>query len=127
VTGAIQELIYNNLYTFIFGSATTPLVVAKKVLFDAFFHNALVCIPMAYATKALVFGYPIRKGIHQYIDDVRFHGLLLKYYAIWMPVNAMLFTIVPTHYRITVMAVISFFWMVILSTISSRARAEAVE
>lgn len=122
LTGAVQELIYNNLYTYLFGSATTALVVTKKVLFDAVFHNALVCIPMAYAVKAMVFGYSLRTAIKQYIDDVRHHGLLLKYYALWMPVNAMIFTIVPTHYRITVMACVSFFWMIILSTISSRTR-----
>ena len=120
--GMAQELIYNNFYTFLFGSASTPRVVAKKVLFDAFFHNALVCIPMAYAVKAFVFQYSLVTGIRQYIDDVMHHGLLLKYYAIWMPVNAMIFTIVPPHWRITVMAVVSFFWMIVLSTISSRSR-----
>ena len=122
--GMAQELIYNNLYTYLFGSATTPMVVFKKVLFDAIFHNALVCIPMAYAVKAFVFQYSLTKGIKQYIDDVRHHGLLFKYYALWMPVHALLFTIVPKHWRITVMATVSFFWMIILSTISSRAREE---
>jgi hypothetical protein len=36
-----------------------------------------------------------------------------------LPVNAMIFTIVPTHWRITVMvmATVSFFWMILLSTI----------
>lgn len=120
--GMAQELIYNNFYSFLFGTATTMRVAIKKVLFDAFFHNALVCIPMAYAVKALIFKYSVVKGIRQYIDDVRYHGLLLKYYAIWMPVNAMLFTLIPPHWRITVMATVSFFWMIILSTISSRAR-----
>lgn len=120
--GAVQELIYNNLYTYWFGSARTASVVAKKVLFDAFFHNALICIPMAYAVKSFVFQYSLKTGLQQYLDDVRYHGLLLKYYAIWMPVNAMIFTIVPPHWRITVMAVVSFFWMIILSTISSRSR-----
>ena len=122
--GMAQELIYNNLYTYLFGSATTARVVAKKVLFDAFFHNALVCIPMAYAVKSFVFNYSLATAIRQYIDDVVHHGLLLKYYALWMPVNAMIFTVVPTHWRISVMAVVSFFWMIILSTISSRARDE---
>lgn len=121
--GCAQELIYNNLYTYLFGSATTAKVVVRKVLFDAVFHNALVCIPMAYAVKALVYGtYSVREAIKQYIDDVLHHGLLLKYYAIWMPVNAMIFTIIPPHWRISVMAAVSFFWMMILSTISSRKR-----
>ena len=122
--GVAQELIYNGLYTRMFGSATTMDVVVKKVLFDAVFHNALVCIPMAYEVKAFIFQYSLATGIRQYIDDVMHHGLLLKYYALWIPVNAMLFTIVPTHWRITVMACVSFFWMIILSTISSRTRTD---
>ena len=122
--GMVQELIYNNVYNYLFTSATTARVVIKKVLFDAFFHNALLCIPMAYAVRAFVFQYSLATGIRQYIDDVLHHGLLLKYYALWMPVNAMIFTIVPAHWRITVMAVVSFFWMIILSTISSRSRED---
>jgi len=120
--GIVQELIYNNLYNYLFGTSTSMRVAIKKVLFDAIFHNALVCIPMAYVVKSVVFKNSLLTGIRQYIDDVRHHGLLLKYYALWMPVNAMLFTIVPTHWRITVMAAVSFFWMIILSTISSRSR-----
>jgi hypothetical protein len=122
--GMAQELIYNNLYTCMFGSGKTMDVVVMKVLFDAVFHNALICIPMAYAVKAFVFQYSLATGIRQYIDDVRHHGLLLKYYTLWMPVNAMIFSIIPNHWRITVMAMVSFFWMIILSTISSRVRTE---
>ena len=122
--GMAQELIYNNLYTHMFGSGKTMDVVVMKVLFDAVFHNALICIPMAYAVKAFVFQYSLATGIRQYIDDVKNHGLLLKYYTLWMPVNAMIFSIIPTHWRITVMAMVSFFWMIILSTISSRVRTE---
>jgi Mpv17 / PMP22 family len=121
--GAIQELIYNNLYNAMFGTATTVRVAVQKVLFDAIFHNALVCIPMAYVVKALVRDkVSVLTGIRNYIQDVRYHGLLLKYYTLWMPVNAMLFTIVPPHWRISVMALVSFFWMILLSTISSRSR-----
>ena len=120
--GCVQELIYNNLYNYLFGTATTAKVVVKKVMFDAVFHNAMVCIPMAYAVKSMIYRYSLKKGIQQYIDDVMHHGLLIKYYAIWMPVNAMIFTIVPPHWRIAVMATVSFFWMMILSTISSRKR-----
>lgn len=122
--GCVQELIYNNFYTWLFGSSTALSVAIKKVLFDAVFHNALVCIPMSYVVKSLIFRYSVRLALKQYVNDVLHHGLLLKYYVLWMPVNAMIFTIVPTHWRITVMACVSFFWMIILSTISSRPRGE---
>ena len=123
--GMVQELIYNNLYTYMFGSGTTLDVVLRKVLFDAIFHNALVCIPMAYVVKAAVFGKPpLSSGLSAYIDDVLHHGLLLKYYAMWMPVNAVLFTVVPPRGRIPVMACVSFFWMILLSTMASRPRKQ---
>ena len=124
--GVCQEFIYNNLYSLLFGNGTSFRVVAKKVLFDAIFHNLLVCVPMSYVIKSLVFGTGIQTGIRQYIDDVVHKGLMLKYYSIWMPVNAMIFTI-PKHWRITVMAMVSFFWMTVLSTISSRNREEKTE
>ena len=121
--GVIQEFIFNHFYTYLFGTATTALVVAKKVLFNAIFHNALICIPMAYAVKAFVYHYSVRKAIHEYMDDVRYHGLLIKNNIIWIPVNALVFTVVPPHYRITVVAIVSFFWMFILSSISSCPRS----
>jgi hypothetical protein len=121
--GVCQEFIYNNLYSFLFGNGTTFLVVAKKVIFDAIFHNLLVCVPMSYVIKSLVFGTGVKVGIQQYIDDVLHKGLMIKYYSIWMPTNALIFTI-PKHWRITVMAMVSFFWMTILSTISTRKRVE---
>jgi len=120
--GCVQELVYNNLYNALFGAATTARVVTQKVLFDAIFHNALVCIPMAYMVKAIVYRYSIVKGLQLYLHDVRKEGLLLKYYALWMPVNALLFSVVPPHWRIVVMATVSFFWMMILSTISARSQ-----
>jgi hypothetical protein len=123
--GMAQEFIYNNVYTSLFGAETTVRVVLTKVLFDAFFHNALLCLPMAYLTKAFIYRFSVGEALRRYADDVKSHGLLIKYYSIWMPVNFMIFTIVPTHLRITVMAMISFFWMIILSTISSRARDSA--
>lgn len=77
---------------------------------------------MAYAVKAFVYHYPLRTALEEYIDDVQHRGLLVKNNAIWIPVNALCFTIVPPHFRITVMAVVSFFWMFLLSSISSRPR-----
>ena len=114
--GVAQEFIYNHLYTHLFGSASTPAVVLRKVLFDAFFHNALVCIPMAYVVKAWVFHKSVGSAVRAYRDDVVQHGLLYKYYALWMPVNAILFTWVPPRGRIPLMACVSFFWMILLSS-----------
>lgn len=120
--GMVQEFIYNNLYSRLFGDSPTISVIATKVAFDAVFHNALVCVPMAYIVKACVFRYPLQEGLRRYRDDVVHHGLLLKYYSIWIPVNFCVYAFIPKHWRITSMAMVSFFWMTILSTIASRKR-----
>lgn len=120
--GMVQEFIYNHLYSRLFGDSPTLSVIATKVAFDAIFHNALVCVPMAYIVKACVFRYSLREGLRRYLDDVLHHGLLLKYYSIWIPVNFCVYAFIPKHWRITTMAVVSFFWMTILSTIASRKR-----
>jgi Mpv17 / PMP22 family len=120
--GVVQEYIYNTLYSRMFGDHPTLAVIATKVGFDAIFHNALICVPMAYIVKAIVFRYSPLEGLRRYRDDVLHHGLLIRYYCIWIPVNFCVYAFIPKHFRITTMAVVSFFWMTILSTISSRPR-----
>jgi hypothetical protein len=120
--GMVQEFIYNNLYSRMFGDRPTLAVIAAKVGFDAIFHNALICVPMAYIVKAIVFRYSLMEGLRRYRDDVLHHGLLIKYYCIWIPVNFCVYAFIPKHFRITTMAFVSFFWMTILSTIASRTR-----
>lgn len=120
--GMVQEFIYNNLYSRMFGDSPTWAVIAAKVGFDAVFHNALICVPMAYIVKAIVFRYSLTEGLRRYRDDVLHHGLLIKYYCIWIPVNFCVYAFIPKHFRITTMAFVSFFWMTILSSIASRTR-----
>lgn len=122
--GVVQGLVFNNVYSYLFGDAITPVVVTKKVLFNAFFHDSLICIPMAYAVKAFVYQYSLATAWREYWSDVRYQGLLLKNYGLWMPVNAVLFTVVPPRGRIPVMACVSFFWMILLSTMASRPRKQ---
>ena len=128
--GLVQEFIYNTLYTRWFGAATTIRVVASKVIFDAVVHNACICIPMAYVVRALVMPTTttsrssIPQAIRSYLHDVRYRGLLLQYYSIWIPTNILLYTFIPPHWRITCMATVSFFWMILLSrTVSTSSPA----
>mmetsp|Transcript_18554 Transcript_18554/g.50713 ORF Transcript_18554/g.50713 Transcript_18554/m.50713 type:complete len:174 (-) Transcript_18554:133-654(-) len=123
--GVAQTLLFNNLYSHWFGDATHWQVVAQKVLFNAIFNDALLCIPMAYAIKAFVFRFSLQTALQQYWSDVWQQHLLLKNYALFIPVNIALFTVVPPHFRTTVLAMVSFFWMIILSSVSSRQRGEA--
>mmetsp|Transcript_21273 Transcript_21273/g.34226 ORF Transcript_21273/g.34226 Transcript_21273/m.34226 type:complete len:80 (-) Transcript_21273:579-818(-) len=58
-----------------------------------------------------------------YLDNVTKNGLLKKYWGI--PVQGATFGVIPEHFRTTFMASISFFWVVILSCLSSRSSVAA--
>jgi protein Mpv17 len=118
--GIAQEFIYNHLYPLYFGTGTDAHVVLVKVAFDLLVQTTLVTLPIAYLTKAIIYKYSFREAMQRYIDDVRNHGLLVKYFSLWGPVQCITFSIIPEHYRIAFIAFVSFFWLIILSTISSR-------
>lgn len=118
--GIFQEFLFNGIFPRIFGDGTSALTVAKKVMFDMLFISPLICLPFAYIIKALVFQQSFLDGVKKYISDVKNNGLLGKYWLVWCPVQCMTFTIIPTEFRISFIACFSFFWLILLSTISSK-------
>lgn len=128
--GIAQEYIYNHLYPVWFdhllvgysGTFATLATACIKVAFDLLVQTCLVTLPIAYLVKAVIFRYGFREAIvNRYWGDITQHGLLKKYYLLWGPVNILTFSVVPEAYRITWIAFVSFFWLVILSTISSKS------
>ena len=120
--GMGQELIYNHLYSSWFGSGTGPAIVAAKVAFDLLIQTTLLTLPVAYLTKAAIFRYSFAEGLRRYWEDITTHGLLLKYFALWGPVQCLTFSVVPEQFRIGFVAAVSFFWLIILSSISAKPR-----
>jgi protein Mpv17 len=120
--GMAQEYIYNHLYPVMFGTGTDPVTVLSKVLFDLLVQTTLVTLPIAYISKAIIFRYGLGEAFRRYLDDIKNHGLLKKYFALWGPVQCLTFSIVPEHFRVTFIAAVSFFWLIILSSIASKAR-----
>lgn len=118
--GCAQEFIYNHLYPVWFGSATSVPVVLTKVFFDLLIQTTTVTLPIAYLTKSLIYRYSFKEAMRRYVDDINNHGLLKKYFLLWGPVQCITFGIVPEHYRVTFVAFVSFFWLIILSTIASK-------
>ena len=120
--GMGQELIYNHLYSSWFGSGTGPAIVAAKVAFDLLIQTTLLTLPVAYLTKAAIFRYSFAEGLRRYWEDITTHGLLIKYFALWGPVQCLTFSVVPEQFRIGFVAAVSFFWLIILSSISAKPR-----
>lgn len=118
--GCFQEYLYNEEFTELFGSSNGLKTAVIKVLFNMFVIAPFLCLPMAYVFKAFVFGMTMSSAMRNYIHDVRQKGLVKKYWMVWGPVNTLTFSIVPEHMRITFIASISFFWCIVLSSISGK-------
>ncbi|CAM9700286.1 unnamed protein product, partial [Heterosigma akashiwo] len=116
--GICQEYIYNHLYPLWFGHGTNWQVVLTKVSFDCLIQTTVITLPVAYLVKATIYRHSFRKAMTLYVIDVKKRGLLKKYFSLWAPVNCLTFSVVPEHYRVTWIACVSFFWLMILSSIS---------
>ena len=125
--GMAQEFIYNHLYPTFFGAGTSVGIVLSKVLFDLLIQTTLLTLPIAYLIKAMIYQYSPREAFRRYLDDVKNHGLLKKYFLLWGPVQCITFSIIPVHYRVTFIACVSFFWLIILSTIATKVRPQKEE
>jgi len=117
--GVVQHFMYNELFPMLFGEGTDWTTVTEKVLLDQFVLFPFLGIPVSYLVKAAVFKQPWRGALEHYAADAR-KDLLLKAWAIWIPVQFCTFSVVPVHLRIPFIALVSFFWLIILSNISNR-------
>ena len=106
-----------------FGTGGDPITVVKMVCFDLFVQTTFITLPIAYYFKSIIFGTSFIQSTKQYLSDVRHQGLLTKYFMLWGPVQALTFGVIPHHFRITFIAMVSFFWVIILSSISGRQQS----
>lgn len=122
--GCVQYYIFNELYPVWFGEATDFATIAIKVCFDQFVLTPFLCLPVCYLVKALVFKYPLREGLARYVADAK-RDLLTKYWVLWGPVQCVTFGVLPPQWRVPFIALMSFFWLLILSSITARQENEA--
>lgn len=120
-TGCVCEWLYNYLFPILFGTESTPIVALKKTLMDLFIVCPFFTLPLSYVIKALMFRDPVRDALQKCWVDVTQNHLLTNYWVIWFPVQILVFTVIPAHYRVGFCQLVSFLWLVILSTISNRA------
>ena len=117
--GMAQEYIYNHCYPQWFGTDTNPTTVLTKVAFDLGVQTTLVTLPLAYFFQALLKRQSVSQAWQHYWKDVQQQGLWTKYWLLWGPVQCLTFTIVPEHLRVSFIAAVSFFWLILLSALSS--------
>lgn len=78
--GIAQEIIFNEVFPILFGQGTGVVTVASKVLFDSLVVTPLVCLPVAYVVKSIIFQYSLKEAFNRYYTDVTQNGLLFKYW-----------------------------------------------
>jgi len=118
--GIGQHYLYNHIYPMLFGTANSINVVLTKVVFDVCFISTMITLPLPYFTKALIFGYSMKTGLTQYLEDIIHKGLWFKNLIVWTPVQCLTFSVVPEHLRVSFIAAFGFFWLILFSSICSR-------
>lgn len=112
--GWFQHGLYNIVYTRLFGAETTVLNAVRKVAFDSAVHVPFVCFPVYFIYKSLCYdGDGVRGGLRRYKDNAA--DLCLRYYMVWIPANTLVFTVIPTRFRIGFIATTSLGWLTLSS------------
>lgn len=126
--GCVQQFLYSSVFPDMFGHDLDMLGLASQVGFDMLCVGPLLCLPTAYAVKSLFSDSTdehetkqnaLQEGFEKYVHDVSTQGLLFKYWGLWMPVNLFTFSVVPMNFRVVFVALVSFFWIFILSSVAA--------
>lgn len=117
--GLMCHIEYDVVFPRLFGTTHDLKNIVQSVVFDNLVSAPLMWLPPAYLIKSVMFDYPMKEGLEQYWSDIRNEGLLLKYWAIWLPAQTISFSCVPDQLRVLFMACISFGWFIVLSSCQS--------
>lgn len=115
--GCVQDFLYNDAYPYVFGTKTDIRTVISKVILDMGFISPLICIPIVYLIKGSMLSISMGESLMNYKDDIVNKGVLTKNWSIFIPVQCLTFSIIPEHFRVSFVAMVSFFWTIILSGI----------
>jgi len=118
--GMAQHHIYSHMYPSFFGNNPSGRTVAKMVLFDMTFVSTFLTLPIAYLIKALIYKKTMRDGLKSYFQDCKYNGLWFKNCFVWAPVQSLTFTVIPLHLRVSFIALVSFFWLQLFSSICGK-------
>ena len=124
--GMFQQFLFTAIYPSIFGvDHSSMAAVAPQVAFDTLFMGPCIFLPVCYTVKSFftsadgISWDTVTSGLTKYRDDVTQTGLLQLFWSMWIPAQFMTFGVLPPHLRVVFVALVSFFWVCALSTISS--------
>lgn len=116
-----QHFLYNIVYLRLFGPSTALSNALRKVAFDSIVHVPFIIFPVYYAYLSLTIGGQkhgdtVEEGLRMYRDEL--FDINKRYFSVWIPANLLVFTVVPTHFRIGFIASTSFAWLSLVSFIT---------
>jgi hypothetical protein len=135
--GMFLQFLYMAVYPALYGDS--PYRIVASVFTDTCVFGPFVTLPIAYIIRAVIESnattgdnehkhehtlssliQPIEQGIDKYKNHVLTQGLLYTYWMIWAPAQTLNHGFVPEHLRVFFVAFVSFFWVYLLSGISSQ-------
>lgn len=139
--GMFLQFLYMVVYPFLYGDSVFR--VPLTILTDICAFGPFVTLPLAYILRAVIesnngdgseensnsnnsneLQETLQQGIAKYKNHVVTQGLLYKYWSIWAPAQTINFLFVPEHLRVFFVAFVSFFWVFLLSGISSQQQPQ---
>lgn len=112
--GIGQHFVYNVAFARVFGASTNLATAAKKTVADSLVHVPLVYLPLYYPFETVALGRGTAlDGLRRYKADC--YDVLTTYWTMWPAVHLANFSVVPRELRISVVAGVSFAWLVFLS------------
>ena len=140
--GMFLQFQYSTLYPAVFGDSSFR--VALQVISDVFIFGPLMTLPLAYILRAALdqkttsgkndvlndyyapedvsmpMAQPFQDGVSKYLNHIQTQGLLFQYWRFWGPAQIVNQNFVPQHLRVAFVACVGFFWVILLSAISSQ-------
>lgn len=129
--GAFQYVQYALWFPRLF-PGTGFLPVAKRVVFDQTVNTGLWYYPLFYMVQSMVMTSEIsaqraHEGLSRYQENIV--ADMTNCWKLWVPCQAINFSIVPLHLRVPFAAGVSFVWSCVLSALRGdmQARDEELE
>ena len=124
--GCGQHVIYNTIFTRLFGASTSAATCLKKTAADFCVHVPFLYLPLYYSFENTMLGGTPKQGLeklYNYDENTKnreITNVMKQYGYIFPAVHFLNFKFTPTELRISVVASASLLWLVILSTISHK-------
>eukprot|EP00933_Yihiella_yeosuensis_P058817 TRINITY_DN59539_c0_g1_i1.p1 TRINITY_DN59539_c0_g1~~TRINITY_DN59539_c0_g1_i1.p1 ORF type:complete len:224 (-),score=27.60 TRINITY_DN59539_c0_g1_i1:94-729(-) len=117
--GCGQHIVYNVVFTRLFGAGLDARTSFMKTMADALGHVPLLYLPLYYAFEDAVLKDGPLEGLKRYSNE--WWDCMKPYWCLFTPFHFLNFIFTPPELRIGLIACMSFVWLIVLSFVSHRA------